>query len=137
MKLSKESIRQIRQFAKDRIGGFGMWVELRENVTYIGEVKTTNGKPDWSDVQSFYDVNRLFKWKEGSVDLHDFVDWATVKNLEIELVNDFAWLDFAVHDREELKDYVHVLVNNKGDVVKMWQTFAKEEELITLLKQGA
>ena len=59
MKLTKDSLRQIRQFARERIGGFGMWIELRENVTYIGDVDNSSGKPDWRNVESIYHFNKL------------------------------------------------------------------------------
>jgi hypothetical protein len=135
MKLTKQALKEIRQFARERIGGFGMWLELGEIVTYTGEVKTTNGKPDWRDVKSEVSVNKLkYKTENSSQDLHDFVSWSGVKELDIELHNGFSWLDFYVHDKEELRDNVQVLVNSTGNVVKMWRTWADEEELQELIK---
>lgn len=120
MKLTKEALKQIRQFAKENIGGFGMWIELAEKVGYIGNEK----------VLSF---NMLFKHDEGTRDLWDFINWQDCKTQEIDLVDGFAWLDFHVHDHEELKGHVQALINDQGNVVKLWNTWAKEEELKQLI----
>jgi hypothetical protein len=120
MKLSKEALRQIRQFAKDRIGGFGMWIELAEKKGWIGDEKV-------------YSYNMLFTHDENTRDLNDFINWQDCKTEDIELINGFAWLDFHVHDRNELKDHVQALIDSNGNVVKLWLTWANEEELERLI----
>ena len=121
MKLSKGNLRDIRTFARERIGGFGMWIELAEKVGYLGS----------EQVRSY---NLLFKHDERTRDLYDLAEWSWIPKLDIEVIDGFVWLDFAVHDHEELKDYVHVLLNEKGEILKMWRTWANEDELKAITK---
>ena len=130
MKLTKQNLSQIRQFARDRIGGFGMWLELGEKVGYTGKVIPP---ADWSNVKSEYFCNMLTPCD--SMDLHDFISWEGVKTQELEIVDGFCLLDFYVHDHEELKDNVQVLLNDKNEILKMWRTWHDEKELAELISK--
>lgn len=128
MKLTKQNLKQIRQFARDKIGGFGMWLELGEKVGYTGEVIPP---ANWSNVKSDYFYNMLTPCD--SMDLHDFISWSYLPTLEIQPIDGFCLIDFYVHDHEELKDNVQVLIKEDNTIVKMWVTWHDEDELAVLI----
>jgi len=129
MKLSKQALKDIRTFARERIGGFGMWIETGEKTSYEGEVKKDeNGKPDWSGVINIDNFNMLIH-NRNTQDLRDFINWEDTKKENFTLVNGYCWLDFYVHDRDELRGNVHALINAEGNVVKLWETWANENEI--------
>jgi len=134
MKLTKQDLKEIRQFTKDRFPCFGMWIELGIKVFYTGEV--VNG--DWSGVKSDHSPNMLFPCD--NQDLSDFINWHDIPCEEIIPVNGFCLLDFYVHDKEELKGNVQALVftsmmTEENKIVKMWETWHDERELKELTGQ--
>ncbi len=120
VKFSKDACKQIYQFAKQKVGGFGMWMEGSTKCFHRGE-------------ERIEDENMLTPHDKGTRDLSDFNDWATAKKMNYNLVDGFCWLDFYVHDSEELRDNVQVLIDKNGNVVKIWLTWADEKELQSLI----
>lgn len=118
--LTKEACKQIWSFAKKEIGGFGMWIEGSTKRFYRGD-------------QRIEDENLLTPHDKGTRDLFDFNDWKAAKKMKYNLVDGFCWLDFYVHDSEELRDNIHALIDKNGNVVKLWLTWANEAELKSLI----
>lgn len=104
VKFSRETKSRIFQEARRRVGGFGMWIEIGERFNMnTNEIYT----------------NRLLKLDEES-DLSDFISWSDFCKVNFTLVNGHTMLDIYVHDSEELKDNMEVLLDENGKLIKSW-----------------
>ena len=120
MKFNKKTKSAIWHEAKDKIGGFGMWLEAGERQTFADDV---------------YYTNRLRKDDE-ETDLWDFIHWNDFCDFDFELINGHTLIDFYVHDKDWLVDNLLILLNEKGEIIKSFTiTEAVQKESHEFLKQ--
>lgn len=108
IKITPAICKEIRQHARDYIGGFGMWLELGERVQ--------------GDRMYF---NCLTPGDDMDGDLYDHLPWSGVRNLEVPAIDGRVLLDFYVHDSEELRSnlIVGIDADGIGEVYECSHTF--------------
>lgn len=126
IKLTPALCTEIRQHARNFIGGFGMWLELGERFN-----------TESSSIHDTY-FNCYTPGDREDGDLADHVPWNGVKGLEIPTVEvdgeERVLLDFYVHDSEELIDNLLVEITidgltGKASITKVWVTGCQDRDL--------
>lgn len=107
MKFNKKTKSAIYQECRKRVGGFGMWLEIQERITFKNDE---------------YYTNRLRSGDNDS-DLYDFIHWNDFCDTDFEMINGHTLLDIPVHDTEQLLENLMVLINNKGELIRSFTTF--------------